>query len=139
MSLGFDHQQDEHAHDEQDEEEDDLAFGRLTLVPGRHGEFFVGRFDVDGHAFDVVINSVQHGPLIYDHRLELFEDVCELNDALCDIGDFTLPLDDGGVVFGERELFLVLGCLLQCRLRVGFVGVGFDQRWIGVCVLLWGR
>lgn len=75
MSFGFDHQQDEHAYDEQEEEEEDLAFGRLALVTRGDGEFFVGRFDVDGHALDVVIDPVQHGPLVDDHRLEFFEDV----------------------------------------------------------------
>lgn len=75
MSFWFDDQQDEQADDQQEKKEDDFAFSGFALISRRHRQFFVGRFDVDGHAFDVVVDPVQHRSLVYHHRLEFFEDV----------------------------------------------------------------
>lgn len=99
-----------------------------------HFEFFVSGFEFCSHPLHIVVYPVQHRPLIDDHGLQLAEDIRQLDDALCDVVDFSLPLQDDGVVASHEPL----GGLLEGRLRERPVRVRLHQRRIGVRIRGWG-
>ena len=61
-------------------------------------KFLLSTLYIDGHLLDVIVNPIKHRPLVDDHCLQVFEDVCKFNDTLGDVVDFSLPLFDGSVV-----------------------------------------
>ena len=79
-----------------------LHLGKAEEDSSTHDvQFLLCGFDVDGHVLDVVVNAIEHSPLIYDHPLKLFENVGELDDALSDIVDLSFSLRDGRVICVE--------------------------------------
>lgn len=130
-----------HSYDDDQEQENDFPLRGLLLVSCRlhfrelrvsgvlgsrntyHYQFFVCSLDIHGHAFYVVVYSVEHGALVYHHGLQIFEYVCQLDDTLCDVGDFSLSLHDRCVIV----VHAFLRGLLQCGLGEGLVGLGFHH------------
>ena len=74
-----------------------------------HYEFFICSFDINSHPFHIIIYPVEHGALIDNHGLEIFENICEFDDSLGDVCDFAFALKNCGVVVGA----VFLGGLLK--------------------------
>lgn len=96
-----------------------------------HVELLVSSLDIDRHILHIIIYPIEHGPLIDNHTLKLLEDICELDDALSDIVDFSFTLCNRNVI---RIQALERG-LLKRRLGEGFVSLGLHHRRIIVGVL----
>jgi hypothetical protein len=132
-----DAQQDDDADDAQDQKEDDLALHGFALIALGHDQLALGAADVDGGAFNVVVDAVEEGALVNDHGVEVAKEVGELDDALGDALDLALALLDERVVDrgrGAVELLL----LLDRGLGEGPVGVGFEEGRVRVEVCLDG-
>lgn len=138
LSAEFEGEKNEDAGNQDGQEEHGLAFYAPALVPGGDFELLVGLLDIRGHALNVVINAIQHAALVDDHGLQVLENVGELDDALCDVFDFTFALGDEGVVGVVHQALLMLLCLLERRLRKGAVGFRVGEGWVVVRVLSWG-
>lgn len=72
-------------------------------------KLLLSSLELDGHLLHVVVDPVEHCSLVYDHGLQVFEDVCELDDSFGYPVDLSLALFDCSVVASE----VLHGCLLQ--------------------------
>ena len=119
-----------HARDQDDKQEDDPSLGGAPLMTGSHGEFFVGGLDFDRHFLDVVVYAIEHRSLIDHHRVEVLEDVCQLDDTLRNVLDLALALRNHGLV-GTFDQPL-LRRLRKRRLRERPVCFRLEKGGIGV-------
>ncbi len=98
MKFGLEGEQYYGTDDEQYQQKNKFALGGSLLVTRGDDKFLLRGLDVCGHALDVVIDAVEHGALVDDHVLEVPEQIRQLDDALRDVLDFALALQDYGVI-----------------------------------------
>lgn len=97
-------------------------------------ELLVRLLHIHIHILDVVVNPIEHRALVYHHRLQLFENIGQLNNSRGDVIDFALSLRDRCVIGVQVSMFQ-RGGLLEGRLGESFVGLGFHHAGVGVGVL----
>ncbi len=71
-------------------------------------QFLLCCLDIDSHSLHVIIDPVQHCPLIYHHILQVLEDFREFNNAVGDVVNLTLALGNDCIVALETLLCSLL-------------------------------
>lgn len=68
-----------------------------------HFEFGICLLDIGNHSLDIIINAIEHRALVDNHRLQLTENIRQLDNPLGNIVDFAFALRDGLVVVCADE------------------------------------
>ena len=119
----LDYQRRHGEHDEQHQEQDTLSPARPVLVPFRLLEDHSGLGNADGGLLDVVLDRIEKGALVDNERGEVFEELSEVGDGVCEFGEGVRACSELGVggVIGE-ELGLRLGERLKASVCLAWGG-----------------